>query len=691
MELKQSYLFQVVVTMSDVWRICVIEGDVSLNQNLVSSLRKDGYVVQGVINSADAMRVLWSEEYDVVICSLNLPGADGLELLRWLRAYRSNVRPIVLGGVGSVGDSNQRMQALESGAVSFIEKPVDLRLLKDELRRLLQQTGFTASLDSFDLLDVIQIINMSRKSITLLINIGLEERGALRFQDGELAWAEYGMLRGEEAFFALAAHKNGTVTQQLSDNHFVANVTQPLSRLIFQALQYRTKYANGQGQQYTQEPEAVFSPPSLYTPNDPVSSQPFAPFLSSDIDDTPFVFTSEGIESTNSASNQQQEVPRVAQPTPVFPLSQEQSSPMAQFELPPIMQPREKEWWELTGKPTNAVGDAKPVTEDAEYAPTFSMDLHKIREAINTSQALHLSEEPDKLEEPSGQLPSWLTEQPTSSRIPVQIPTHFPSSPQLPVSPPSQPLSGDMWQVQPTHSAQVPFKTTDELLMNQQSSAMQAFAPETEERRPSSPLWTQPQVTQKQPSSPQNWLTGQSGVFETTQAKPNTTEPQSNGVLYADSTVHTPDILPDSSSNNSVQSSTPPPTQSQPLMNRKNYAALVSALQTLGYSIPGFIAAAVVDIDSHPIAQVAIDDADISHIWQLLSAVQQSALDALQSDEWGAYEETAITTALRHVLMRVIGSDKKAFLVLITTREANFAESLEIMANVEGAISAALC
>jgi hypothetical protein len=40
--------------------------------------------------------------------------------------------------------------------------------------------------------------------------------------------------------------------------------------------------------------------------------------------------------------------------------------------------------------------------------------------------------------------------------------------------------------------------------------------------------------------------------------------------------------------------------------------------------------------------------------------------------------------------MRAIGSDKKAFLILITTREANFTESLEIMANVEGAISAAL-
>jgi predicted regulator of Ras-like GTPase activity (Roadblock/LC7/MglB family) len=138
-----------------------------------------------------------------------------------------------------------------------------------------------------------------------------------------------------------------------------------------------------------------------------------------------------------------------------------------------------------------------------------------------------------------------------------------------------------------------------------------------------------------------------------------------------------------------MQSSAPAQIQRQ--LTAENHAALVSALQTLGYSIPGFIAAAVIDLDSHPFAQVAIDDADISHIWQLLSLVQRSVLNALQSDEWGKYEEMVMTTASRHVLMRVIGSDKKAFLVLITTRETNFTLSLEIMANVEGAITAALC
>src|SRR5438067_10296139 len=242
--------------MSKPWRIFVVEEDENLNQNIVNLLSKDGYTVQSVASTTAAVRILWTEEYDIVICGLKAVSADGLELLQWLRVSRPNWRVMIVGGEPA---ATVRTQALESGAVSYFEKPLDVQLLQEELRRLHQQTGFSANLDSFDLLDVIQIITMSRKNIALLVNTGLEEHGLLRFQRGELVWAEYGVLRGEEAFFALAAHKNGNVIHQPWNEQIAPNVTQPLSRLILQALQYRTKYARMQqsGEQ------KVIQPPSL--------------------------------------------------------------------------------------------------------------------------------------------------------------------------------------------------------------------------------------------------------------------------------------------------------------------------------------------------------------------------------------------------------------------------------------------
>jgi predicted regulator of Ras-like GTPase activity (Roadblock/LC7/MglB family) len=118
-----------------------------------------------------------------------------------------------------------------------------------------------------------------------------------------------------------------------------------------------------------------------------------------------------------------------------------------------------------------------------------------------------------------------------------------------------------------------------------------------------------------------------------------------------------------------------------------NYTALVSALQTLGYSITGFIAAAVVSMDGQPIAQVAVDDLDISKMCKPFSQVLKNALQTLDGDA-GKYEDMVITGAQRRILMRTVGNE--AFQVLITSREADPLMSLEVMTNVEGAISAAL-
>jgi DNA-binding response OmpR family regulator/predicted regulator of Ras-like GTPase activity (Roadblock/LC7/MglB family) len=672
---KQLGLFQVVVTMSDVWRICVVEDEEVLNQNLVNALRKDGYEVQGVTREADAIHVLWSEEFDIIIYDLKTPEADGLELLQWLRAYRPDIHMITIGAAHSPA---LRAQALESGAVSYLEKPLDFRVLKDELRRLSQNSGFTASLDSFDLLDVIQIINMSRKSITLLINTGLEEHGTLGFHNGELIWAEYGVLRGEEAFFALAAHKNGTVTQQFLDEQVIANVTQPLSRLIFQALQYRTKYADRQ--QHAGEQEE-------FTPNALVA------FSVGDVDDRPFVFSPE--EQTPSET------------TPVHNVSDELPLSNAQFDAVEFMKQTNevvKEWWQHTGQIERVRNNGVPQL-DASAVPTSEMDA--LTNGTGKDKSTHASDVPTNS---PVELPSWLTDQPTSQNIPVMQPPAF-SNPEIPIPSPTTSIPPE-WQ-----SAS---EITDDLLPNWSEVSQQSPAHEPETRLPSSPSWQSAESLQSSPPwqnvepvdiSP-SWQNVEPVEFSPSWQ--NVGLPPPTPVLWETEFIEQSGSLP--ASNNGVhagqngsatdagfsgsgffdtlQDSNPMLSTSslkaQRLAARRNYAALVSALQTLGYSIVGFVAAAVVSTDGHPVAQVAVDDLDISNMCRYFSTIQKNALQALGSTDEDDYEETVITSSTRHILMRIVDTDKKAFLVLITTREASPTESLEVMANVEGAISAAL-
>lgn len=581
--------------MSDQWRILVVEDEENLNWSIVNSLRKDGYFVQGVMSGTEAIRMLWSEEYDVVISDLKMPGADGFELLQWIRTYRPKTRLIMVTAFGSASTRNQ---ALEGGVVSYLEKPFDLHTLKEELRRLLQQTGFSASLDSFDLLDVIQIITMSRKSIALLVNTGLEERGMLRFQAGELIWAEYGSLRGEEAFFALAAHKNGVVVHQPWNDQITPNVTQPLSRLIFQALQYRTKYAATP--QHSSEHEMP----------------EHAAFLQEQEDDSPFLV-----------------------------LAEETSRPPTSESV--------REWWQQTGQISSLDYGQGAATGETQVDSSSGKNI-----TPSTVRKMPASHRTD--------LPSWLTDQPTHG-VPVLRHTS-PSNPvpsQVPVTPVLKPSPAE-WQ--PKHMPRVA-KTEEQAARKWATEAQLTPAVNRESRPADTPEWQPPEFDD------QRWP--QSGSLK------SLTQPRK--IDDASLSSKDKERRPTNKLTAMEQVGVSPQRTS-----KRNYATLVSALQTLGYSVPGFIATAVITLDGHPIAQVTIDDLDISPLFDYLSSIQRRVLRTLDQADWGDYEDMIIASGDRHILLRLIDNNREVLHVLITTKESDPIENLAVMINVEEAIGAAL-
>ncbi len=112
----------------------------------------------------------------------------------------------------------------------------------------MHQPGLSADLDSFDLLDLVQVIQMARRDLALVVRAGSQSLGVLRFSQGELLWAEFGALRGEEAFIALAAQHSGSIEELSWDGREERNVHQPLARLVMQAVEYRDAHNNHQPQ-----------------------------------------------------------------------------------------------------------------------------------------------------------------------------------------------------------------------------------------------------------------------------------------------------------------------------------------------------------------------------------------------------------------------------------------------------------
>ena len=69
----------------------------------------------------------------VILSDINMPGMDGLTLLREIKARRPDL-PVMM--VTAYGDNERRRVADELGATEFITKPVDFDLLKAQLRQL---------------------------------------------------------------------------------------------------------------------------------------------------------------------------------------------------------------------------------------------------------------------------------------------------------------------------------------------------------------------------------------------------------------------------------------------------------------------------------------------------------------------------------------------------------------------------
>jgi CheY-like chemotaxis protein len=221
------------------WRILVVDDEENLNWSIVTSLRRERYAVDGVVSAEAALQRLTEQAYDCVISDVKMPGMDGFELLQWLRHHQPQTRVIMMTAFGS---PTARQEALSSGVVAYLEKPFDLRVLKDELRRLAESamTGAPAQTEGYDALDVAQVLNLTRRDIAIRIE-GSGGSGILRFLRGELVAAEMNGVRGDEAFLALCVPRASHIDPEPWDGRTEHNISQPLSRLIFQALAIRER------------------------------------------------------------------------------------------------------------------------------------------------------------------------------------------------------------------------------------------------------------------------------------------------------------------------------------------------------------------------------------------------------------------------------------------------------------------
>lgn len=118
-------------------RLLVVEDYRPLQQSLVKGLREAGFAVDTTRDGKEGLWYATSNEYDVIILDLMLPGMEGLEILRKMRAQGRKSHVLILTAKDTVQD---RVAGLDLGADDYLVKPFAFEELVARIRALLRRS-----------------------------------------------------------------------------------------------------------------------------------------------------------------------------------------------------------------------------------------------------------------------------------------------------------------------------------------------------------------------------------------------------------------------------------------------------------------------------------------------------------------------------------------------------------------------
>jgi DNA-binding response OmpR family regulator len=118
-------------------RVLVVEDDPTVSDVVTRYLERDGYAVEAAADGRTALERATTLPPDLMILDLMLPGLDGLEVFRRVRA----IAPVAVIMLTARGEEEDRVAGLELGADDYLAKPFSPRELMARVRSVLRRTA----------------------------------------------------------------------------------------------------------------------------------------------------------------------------------------------------------------------------------------------------------------------------------------------------------------------------------------------------------------------------------------------------------------------------------------------------------------------------------------------------------------------------------------------------------------------
>lgn len=173
-------------------RILVVDDEEDLLELVRFNLARDGYDVLGVISGEEALKAVRRDPPDLIVLDLMLPGLDGLEVCRRLKADpRTRDIPIVM--LTAKSEERDVVSGLERGADDYITKPFSPRVLSARVKALLRRLESERTADLESTLEVHDlVIHPGRHEVHLagqVVDLTYTEFALLHFLAKKPGWA----------------------------------------------------------------------------------------------------------------------------------------------------------------------------------------------------------------------------------------------------------------------------------------------------------------------------------------------------------------------------------------------------------------------------------------------------------------------------------------------------------------------
>jgi CheY-like chemotaxis protein/tetratricopeptide (TPR) repeat protein len=229
-------------------RLLVVDGDPKSLRVLDVSLKKAGFEVATATSGREAMALLEASVPDLIISDTDLAETDGFELCRRIKASPEWAKiPFLF--VSSRKSIEDKIRGLELGVDDYLSKPIYIKEIGIRVRTALQRaerermesrregrTRFAGDLSDVGVVDLVQTIELNRKSGIIHIVNRDNRRGSIFFRDGKVVDAEVGRLSGANAVYRLFSWFDGQFAVEFKHIRRHDVVDTPTAQLLMEGM-----------------------------------------------------------------------------------------------------------------------------------------------------------------------------------------------------------------------------------------------------------------------------------------------------------------------------------------------------------------------------------------------------------------------------------------------------------------------